>query len=659
MSEDVMLQEAIEAIRQGQNNRARDLLTRLLRTDQANPVYWLWMSSVVESTKEQVYCLETVLRLDPENKAAKMGLVLKGALPPDENVVPVPPKRRKWDVDVEEEPPRRGLRAIWANPLVRVLAFTVIGIVVVVLILVGIYGSGPRAVTTVFRPTKTPGPPPTFTATPTFIRSTRSARGTPTPSRKGPEPLWMILEATYTPTPLYVNTPHAVIEAYRAGLRAFVREDWEKALGFFLQAGEVDPSAADIQYYVGEALRLMGDLEAAVTAYDLAISIDPTFAPAYLGRARASLALEPLPITGLIRPENEQVEDDFREAIDNDPNFGETYLERAAYYLTRGNPEAALEDLEAAGDLSPESPLLYMYQAQAALSLGEDETALETARQALELDQTLLPVYLTLGRAALLNGEFDAAKEALQTYLLYQEEDALGWLALGRAYAEIGHPEQAGAELIRPGTSRKYQDALEAFDQALTLNDELPGIYLYRGLAYLALDEGQKAINDIITARRSYSGQGSPTLTTSMSFAINLGLGRALLAADRLGEGYLQIDGTQTLAETDEQLAALYYWRALALEALDNAAKAEEDWQSLLELPEESVPEMWVAIAEEHIAALHAPTPTITPTPSATGDPTETPATPQTVTPTITLEASSTPSPTTTPTPSPNITPTP
>ena len=37
MAEDVMLQEAIEAIRQGQRSRARDLLTRLLRTIQAHP----------------------------------------------------------------------------------------------------------------------------------------------------------------------------------------------------------------------------------------------------------------------------------------------------------------------------------------------------------------------------------------------------------------------------------------------------------------------------------------------------------------------------------------------------------------------------------------------------------------------------------------------
>ena len=65
MAEDVMLQEAINAVRQGQRIRARDLLTRLLRADQSNPEYWLWMSSLVDSFKEQVYCLQSALKLDP------------------------------------------------------------------------------------------------------------------------------------------------------------------------------------------------------------------------------------------------------------------------------------------------------------------------------------------------------------------------------------------------------------------------------------------------------------------------------------------------------------------------------------------------------------------------------------------------------------------
>jgi hypothetical protein len=47
----------------------------------------------------------------------------------------------------------------------------------------------------------------------------------PTPTFIGPTPLWMLMEATYTPTPLYVNTPHPISEAYRIGIRAYQRGD--------------------------------------------------------------------------------------------------------------------------------------------------------------------------------------------------------------------------------------------------------------------------------------------------------------------------------------------------------------------------------------------------------------------------------------------------
>ena len=96
MAEDKMLQEAIEAVAKGQSERARDLLTRLLRANQTNPKYWLWMSSVVDTTKERVYCLQKVLHLDPENRAAHLGMVLGGISPADERLQPLPVTPRSW-----------------------------------------------------------------------------------------------------------------------------------------------------------------------------------------------------------------------------------------------------------------------------------------------------------------------------------------------------------------------------------------------------------------------------------------------------------------------------------------------------------------------------------------------------------------------------------
>ena len=46
---DAVFQEAVEALRAGNKSRARELLTELLKNDQNNATYWVWMSSTVDT----------------------------------------------------------------------------------------------------------------------------------------------------------------------------------------------------------------------------------------------------------------------------------------------------------------------------------------------------------------------------------------------------------------------------------------------------------------------------------------------------------------------------------------------------------------------------------------------------------------------------------
>ncbi len=632
MSEDVMLREAVEAIRQNQRVRARDLLTRLLRADQSNPDYWLWMSSVVETSKEHIYCLQNVLRLDPENKSARQGLVLVGAIPADDSITPIPPARRDWQVDTLEEPPS-GIRKLWGNSLVRALSLATLGILVVGLILIGIFSSGGKQPQVALAPTRTKGPPPTFTLTPTFVGGPRQVPATPTPAFAGLPPLWTLLEATYTPTPVYINTPHPISEAYRAGVRSFGRADYRAARGFFQQAIDVEPKAADIHFYLGETYRLLGEYAQALASFEQGIEADPGFAPGYLGRARARLGLD----------QEADVSEDLQLAIQRDPNLAEAFLDRAAFNVSRGEIDAALEDLLVAEETVPDSPLLPLYRAQAAMLTGDHATALELAQEAFEKDQTLLLAYLTLGKAAMLNGEFELAVEVLETYALYTEQDPQGWSLLGAAESGIARPQDAYLAPDWGDYDPDYKAALEHFERALALQEDLAEVYLYQGLIYLNQGEGQKAVNELVSAR-SFSAD---------NFEISLALGRALIVADRLEDGYAQIDGSERRAETDAQMAGVYYWRALVAQMLGRKTTVLEDWRALLDLPEEVVPEAWSLMAEEQIQILTAPTstPTATPKPTststststatATNTPTRTPK--ATITPTRTPRASATP----------------
>jgi predicted Zn-dependent protease len=94
---DTIFQDAIDALRRGDKPRAKELLTLLLKSNQNNPIYWIWLSAAVDSQKERIYCLQTALKLDPENGTAKRGLILLGALTPDDTIQPFPMNRpRTW-----------------------------------------------------------------------------------------------------------------------------------------------------------------------------------------------------------------------------------------------------------------------------------------------------------------------------------------------------------------------------------------------------------------------------------------------------------------------------------------------------------------------------------------------------------------------------------
>jgi tetratricopeptide (TPR) repeat protein len=417
-----------------------------------------------------------------------------------------------------------------------------------------------------------------------------------------------------------------VTEDFRIAVRAFGRGDWETALRHFRNASQVEPDAPDIYYLIGEAQRMLEEPGAALASYNQALDISPGFAPAFLGRALASLDLHA----------GAEIGEDLDRAIEYDPNFAEARLQRAGVALRRGDLEAAQQDLEAAEAIIPGSPLLAYYHAQALQLAGDRESALEFARQAYDLDRTYLPAYRLLGEMALANAEFELAQEVLDTYLQYEPGDAQGWVALGQSYMRISGPEDAYAGLVHSMVKDDLEAAMEAFEHAQELDEELPGVYLSRAVTYLALGEGQNAVNELMSARRLEPN----------SFAINLGLGRALLAAGRVGDALSQINSCERLAQDEDQMAGFYYWRALAIEANSAAIEAVPDWQALLALPEDAVPAAWLRVAQQHLLAL-------TPTATATNTPTLTSTARATPTPKVSKTSSPTPRRTSTPTSTP------
>ncbi len=447
------LTEAIAAARAGDRARARDLLSRLLRADSANPECWVWMSAVVDSDREKIYCLESALKLDPSNRAALRGLVVLGVRTPEEAEINAAAKvaRRRKPAKVAVRTaarPRRGPSFNWRLMIASILGLFVLVTFGELILLISRPGIRilapllPAPSSTPIGATATVSPTVTLTPVPLETRILR----TPVPTELAGTPLAFLVQSTSTPTPFLGVTPHPSFEAYGAGVAAIERGDYEQAATYMRQVLDLDPKLADAYYFLGEATRRLGHPGEAVDAFDQAVLLDPNFAAGYLGRARTLIAIRP-----------EQLPDDYDRAIRADPLLAAAYLEKGAYYASRRQWEKVDEILGEAIEAGITDPEVFIRRAEAQLNRTQYGAALGSATEGSANDPTNLDGYLMLGRAYVENSLYNAALWPLQTYTLYRPDDPVGIAYLARAHLGVG----------------QYDSAFDEANRALGFNDPL------------------------------------------------------------------------------------------------------------------------------------------------------------------------------------------
>lgn len=577
-----MLTEAIAAARAGDRSRAKDLLSRLLRSDSTTAEYWIWMSAVVDSRREQIYCLESALNLDSTNRAALRGLTILGARKPD-NLPKTPPKlpRRRLS-----KPSSAGTLAKSAGLNMRFILTTAgllggLGVIGLIVAFVLTRGSGATVLAPTLpppTPTFTPTPPePTATNTPIPVE-TRILR-TPIPLEAASTPIVMLVPQTPTPTPLVGLTPHPSYEAYSAGISALESGEFEAAIDFLEQVIGLDDSLPDVHYFHGEALRRSGSPGLSIRSYDRAILADETYAPAYLGRALAQLEVT-LRERGELRPAD--LPGDFDRALEQDPQFLQAYEAKASFLADHRLWKTLEETMQLAVESGVTSPIIYIRMSQAQYQRERYEQALENAIVGSAGDPTNLDGYLALGRAHVIQGEYESALWPLQTYIVYRPEDEIAWGTIARALYETGDPNQA------------YDTATLAIE----LNDRYAPAYMIRGEINLDRGEYDQGLVDFQRARQ----YGATSLALQMNF------GRAYYFLGDYVEALQFANIVISESEDPSIKAEGYALRATVYEATNPPLieEAIQNWQWILELPEAS-PEIRTQ-AETHLALLGAPT---------------------------------------------------
>jgi tetratricopeptide (TPR) repeat protein len=691
---DEMFNEAVQALKAGQRQRAKDLFTRLIRVDQANPDYWLWMSAAVDTEKEQIFCLQNVLKRDPNSIPARRGLVLLGALSPAEAGLPpadVLEHTRAVIPDLASGP--GGLLGRRRNrELLAVGAVGAIATVVLVVACLAVFAPGlfrPQRVVVV---TSTPTPSrPAPAATATFFETPLG--GCEAPADPDPAtPLAAYLCLDQTPTPLPFATESSISEDYNSVKAAYAAADWSKIIGR-ASALLADPALsqnARVHFYLAEAYRHTGNLAEALGGYRTAAQIDATFAPAYWGKARVEIE----------QNKRNDALADFDRAITADPGFVPAYLDRATYQALAGDPASALADLEQAWSIAPDNAFVMAQLAMAHLDAGNLARAQSLTDVALQADPGLAAGYFARGRLGMAQDDFVAAESDLSRSYRYL-------LAL-----DVPMPSQAQAIILyQTGLGKAGvgddRSAISLFTQGLALDNSRYTLYLARGEANMRLDILDAAQADLTTAINQLE-RGDPTnpdlaeaqtdlgqillslnKTTEAAsafqaalrvvpehFEANFGLGQAYLLLGRVDDAIASFTAAISAAQDDETAYQSLLWRARAFEA---AGRPQEEALDLLAARALGIS---AGTAAPTIAArltvigplpTATPEPTSTPTlgtpPSPTSSPTRTvrPSATATSSPTATVTRtptpSSTPSPTRTgtptQTPSPTRTPTP
>lgn len=593
MAEDKRYILAKFAIEQGDRFQARDHLASLLEDNQDNVEYWLLMSTVVESQKERVYCLKKVLALDPRNRDARLGMILFGAQEAGK-VRTASLKKKDWIKDVpdirKKEPGKKEGRKRRYN--YKQLKPLVVGSLVILIgmILTGVF-PGTRSI---FSPKLTITP---MTWTPS-VAPWEESGGTGTPEPVDPNPIGKVLDRPYTATPVYVLTPHPGYETYNTALDAYRKGDFTTMLTYLRQTVK-QLETADIVYLVGEAYYNLERYPQALEQYERALFVDSSFAPAYLGRA----------LTSRIIDEDYDMKPDLDQALMLDPRFGQVYLERAKYFLEEGSFQLAFEDADQAIKFLPYSPLAHYYRAESLLGLRDYQEAQKSIQTALNLDINHVPTYLAAGRIRLEIGDLEESINLLSRYESHAANKPWEfYYSLGKAYYLTGEDLARGLELV---------------DEAIAKGGSSPDLYLIRALIERELGNLKAGINNLLQARS----------LDKLDFEVHLTLGRFLFEDKNLFASLVYLNISEVLAFTDAELAQVFFWRAQVLEAYNRFDESILNWEALLNLPLEDVPDEWEEIAAIAILPTATPTPTPTNTPSPTNTPTYTP----TLTPTPTV----------------------
>jgi adenylate cyclase len=225
--------------------------------------------------------------------------------------------------------------------------------------------------------------------------------------------------------------------------------------------------------------------------YKKAIKLDPEFAAAHSGLARAAVAAWRTDISNImsgIQARTLAYESASR-ALEIDPANGQAYSVLAVLQIADGQYEAALESARKAVSLAPGSAEAHLDLGIVLAYSGDSKQGVIAVETALRLNPSSPETHLYSGIVFFIDGQYQRAVEALSRAMDERGDAEQAWIFLAAAYGLLEQQEEASATVaslleIYPILNYSYYRARDSyFRQAEDLDR------LIRGLAVAGLPE--------------------------------------------------------------------------------------------------------------------------------------------------------------------------
>ena len=227
------------------------------------------------------------------------------------------------------------------------------------------------------------------------------------------------------------------------------------------------------------------ETEESIGYFDHALKRDPTFAPAYIGLARAHFDLTTNFIG--VRPEKarEAAMSAARKAVELDPESAEAHVVLADMLETQWHWPEAEAEYRRALDLKPSDAAAHMGLAEWLLCQGRTEEALTWAKRGRELDP-LAVSGTDIGWILFFARRYDEAEHELRSVLAIRPNDATLLWYLGFVLIAKNQP----------------REAIPVLEKALSVSDRSPGVIGVLIRAYAQADRRTDALKLLAELKR-------------------------------------------------------------------------------------------------------------------------------------------------------------